>query len=138
MGVEPYLLASTISGIVAQRLVRRICDACKQPISVPAESKHLFGDNVPETIHQGAGCQECGGIGYRGRVGVFEVLTMNAELRRLLFARASEDEMMAAARASGLSTLREQALALVRQGVTTLEDVTRDFHDLEECPAPTA
>ena len=132
MGVEPYLLASTITGVVAQRLVRRICESCKQPTPVPPEATQVFGDNVPETLSQGAGCKECGGIGYRGRVGVFEVLTMNAELRKLLFARASEDEIMAAARASGLSTLREQALALVRRGITTLEDVTRVFHDLEE------
>jgi general secretion pathway protein E len=132
MGIEPYLLASTISGVVAQRLVRRICQSCKQPVAMPEESKHLFGPDIPETLYHGAGCQECGGIGYRGRVGVFEVLTMNAELRRLLFSRASEDEMVQAARASGLSTLREQALALVRQGITTLEDVTRVFHDLEE------
>jgi type II secretory ATPase GspE/PulE/Tfp pilus assembly ATPase PilB-like protein len=132
MGVEPYLLASTITGVIAQRLVRRICESCKQPTPVPPESQQVFGDNVPETLYHGAGCKECGGIGYRGRVGVFEVLTMNAELRKLLFARASEDDIMTAARASGLSTLREQALALVRQGVTTLEDVTRVFHDLEE------
>jgi general secretion pathway protein E len=118
--------------VVAQRLVRRICESCKQPTPVPPEATQVFGDNVPETLYQGAGCKECGGIGYRGRVGVFEVLTMNAELRKLLFARASEDEIMAAARASGLSTLREQALALVRQGITTLEDVTRVFHDLED------
>jgi type IV pilus assembly protein PilB len=132
MGVEPYLLASTLTGVVAQRLVRRICEECKYPVPTPAHATALFGDDVPEYLYQGRGCHACGGIGYHGRIGVFEVLTMNAELRRLLHAHASEDQITVAARASGLSTLREQAIALVREGVTTLEDVTRVFHDLEE------
>jgi type IV pilus assembly protein PilB len=132
MGVEPYLLASTLTGVVAQRLVRRICEECKYPVPTPAQAKACFGEDVPEYLYKGRGCRECGGIGYRGRIGVFEVLTMNAELRRMLHARASEEEITVAARAAGLSTLREQALALVRQGVTTLEDVSRVFHDLEK------
>ena len=130
MGVEPYLLASTVSGVLAQRLVRRTCEKCSRPVPVPEDTAHLFGDTPPTRLYQGVGCAECGGIGYRGRVGVFELLTMNADLRRLLLARASEDEIMTAARASGLSTLREQALELVREGTTTLEEVTRVFHDL--------
>jgi type IV pilus assembly protein PilB len=132
MGIEPYLIASTLSGVVAQRLVRRICEDCKHPIAVPHHARALFGDDVPEHVYQGRGCHACGGIGYHGRVGVFEVLTMNAELRRLLHAGATEEAMTTAARAAGLSTLREQAIALVRQGVTSFEDVTRVFPDLEK------
>jgi type IV pilus assembly protein PilB len=132
MGIEPYLLASTISGVVAQRLVRRICEKCKYAVPVHSQIRHLFGDDQPEHLYQGRGCAECSGIGYRGRIGVFEVLTMNAELRRLLHARASEEEITKAARAAGLSTLREQAIGLVRQGITTLEDVTRVFRELED------
>ena len=131
MGVEPYLLASSVAGVVAQRLVRKTCDACKKPIPVPDSVKHLFGSNPPKTMYQGVGCTECRGIGYLGRVGVFELLTMNAELRRLVNARATEEEILTAARASGLSTLREEALALVRNGTTTLEEVSRVFHEIE-------
>jgi type IV pilus assembly protein PilB len=131
MGIEPYLLASTVSGVLAQRLVRRTCVKCRRPVPVPADAAHLFGAKRPATLYQSTGCAECGGIGYRGRVAVFELLTMSADLRRLLHARASEAEIMAAARASGLSTLREQALELVRDGITTLEEVTRVFHELE-------
>jgi type IV pilus assembly protein PilB len=130
MGVEPYLIASSVAGIVAQRLVRRTCESCRQPVPVPEKSRHLFGDTVPETLFRGSGCTECRGIGYKGRIGVYEMLTLNAELRKLLNARASEDEILAAARAAGLSTLRQQALDLVRKGTTTLEEVTRVFHDL--------
>ncbi len=131
MGVEPYLLASSVAGVVAQRLVRKTCESCKKPIPVPESVKHLFGDNPPKTMYQGVGCAECRGIGYLGRVGVFELLTMNAELRRLVNARATEEEILTAARAAGLSMLREEALTLVRSGMTTLEEVARVFHEIE-------
>lgn len=97
---------------------------------VPDEARHLFGADVPATIRRGTGCHECGGIGYRGRIGVYELLSINAALRRLLFARASEADMQQAAHDAGLSTLREQAIELVRNGDTTLEEITRVFHEL--------
>jgi type IV pilus assembly protein PilB len=131
MGVEPYLLASAMGGVVAQRLVRKMCESCKRPIPLPEPAKQLFGSNPPKTMYHGVGCTECRGIGYHGRVGVFEILTIDAELRRLINARAREDQIMAAARASGLSTLHEEALALVRNGTTTLEEVQRVFHEIE-------
>jgi type IV pilus assembly protein PilB len=131
MGVEPYLLASSMAGVVAQRLVRKTCESCKRPIPLPESVKHLFGANPPKTIFHGVGCGECRGIGYHGRVGVFELLTMNAEMRRLVNARATEEEILAAGRASGLSTLHEQALELVREGMTTIEEVSRVFHEIE-------
>jgi type IV pilus assembly protein PilB len=131
MGVEPYLLASSIAGVVAQRLVRKTCEHCKRPVPVPDAVKHVFGANPPKTMYQGVGCAECRGIGYLGRVGVFELLTMNSEMRRLVNARATEEEILNAARASGLSTLRDEALRLVREGMTTLEEVSRVFHEIE-------
>lgn len=130
MGIEPYLLTSSINGVLAQRLVRRICASCRQPMPVPESHSHLFGENQPDTLYHGAGCAECRGIGYKGRVGVFELLTLNSELRRLVNSRASEDEILAAARTHGLSTLRESGIDLVRQGVTTIEEITRVFHEL--------
>jgi len=130
MGLEPYLLASTINGILAQRLVRRTCESCRKAVPVPEQHRHLFGANAPEVLYQGSGCTECRGIGYKGRVGVFELLTLNSELRRLVNARATEEEILSAARANGLSTLREQAVDLVRQGITTIDEVTRVFHEL--------
>jgi len=131
MGVEPYLLASAMAGVIAQRLVRKTCESCKRPIAVPEPVKALFGDNPPETIYHGVGCTECRGIGYRGRTGVFELLPMTAELRRLLNARAGEDAILTAARGSGLSTLSEEALKLVRAGTTTLEEIARLFPEIE-------
>jgi type IV pilus assembly protein PilB len=131
MGVEPYLVASSLAGVVAQRLVRKMCEHCKRPVPVPDSVKHLFGDNPPKTIFEGAGCSECRGIGYLGRVGVFELLTMDAELRRLVNTHATEQQIVTAARASGLFTLREEALRLVREGTTTLEEIGRVFPEIE-------
>jgi type IV pilus assembly protein PilB len=130
MGIEPYLLASTINGILAQRLVRRTCESCRQAMPVPEKQRPLFGKNQPSVLYHGIGCTECRGVGYKGRVGVFELLTLNSELRRLVNARATEEEILDAARANGLSTLREQAIELVRQGVTTIDEITRVFHEL--------
>jgi general secretion pathway protein E len=137
MGIEPYLLASSMAGVVAQRLVRKTCESCRRAMPMPESAKHLFGANPPKTLFHGIGCTECRGIGYHGRVGVFELMTMNAELRRLLFARATEEEILTAARASGLATLREEALRLVREGITTLEEITRVFHEIEAPAAQT-
>jgi type II secretory ATPase GspE/PulE/Tfp pilus assembly ATPase PilB-like protein len=131
MGVEPYLLASSIAGVVAQRLVRKTCEHCKRPVPVPDSVKHVFGNNPPKTMYQGVGCTECRGIGYLGRVGVFELLSLNSELRRLVNARATEEDILNAARSSGMSTLREEALRLVREGMTTLEEIARVFHEIE-------
>jgi len=129
MGAEPYLLASTVTGILAQRLVRRICEACREPVAVPSSHAALFGSVLPDVTHHGVGCAECGGIGYHGRVGVYEVLRLDATMRCLLNARASEVELHAAARDAGLSTLRDEALALVRNGVTTIDEFVRVFYD---------
>jgi type IV pilus assembly protein PilB len=132
MGVEPYLLASAVSGVLAQRLVRRLCQACRQTASVPAGARHLFGDEAPEALYHAVGCPECQGIGYRGRVGIYELLTVGSDLRRVLTARGGEDDLLRVARSHGLVTLGEQALDLVRGGVTTLAEITRvlghDFH----------
>jgi type II secretory ATPase GspE/PulE/Tfp pilus assembly ATPase PilB-like protein len=100
-------------------------------VPVPETHRHLFGENQPDTLFHGAGCAECRGIGYKGRTGIFELLTLNAEVRRLVNARASEDEITAAARANGLCTLREQAIDAVRHGMTTIEEITRVFHELD-------
>ena len=130
MGVEPYLLSSSINAILAQRLVRRSCEGCRRSVPLTDKHRQLFGANPPETLLRGTGCPDCRGIGYRGRVGVFELLTLNSELRRLLQNRATEDEILAVARVNGLSTLREEAIQLVREGVTTIEEITRVFHEL--------
>ena len=125
MGIEPYFLASGILAIVAQRLVRRICVHCPTELPVPAGVRHLFGDEVPELLMRGAGCEHCRGTGFTGRMGIYEMMRMTESIRELVLARASEPMLVKAARENGMSTLREQCLARVREGTTTLEEVVR-------------
>ena len=125
MGIEPYFLASGVLAIVAQRLVRRICVHCPTELPVPAGVRHLFGDEVPALLARGAGCEHCRGTGFTGRIGIYEMLRMTDAIRELVLARASEPTLLKAAREHTLSTLREQCLARVREGTTTLEEVVR-------------
>ncbi len=125
MGIEPYFLASGVLAIVAQRLVRRICIHCPTELPVPTGVRHLFGEDVPELLVRGAGCEHCRGTGFTGRIGIYEMLRMTDAVRELVLARASEPTLLKAAREYSMSTLREQCLARVREGMTTLEEVVR-------------
>jgi type II secretory ATPase GspE/PulE/Tfp pilus assembly ATPase PilB-like protein len=125
MGIEPYFLASGILAIVAQRLVRRICSYCATELAVPNGVRHLFGDDVPDSLRRGVGCPECRGTGYIGRLGVFEMIRMTPEVKELVLARVSESTLLAAARRANMTTLREKCLGRVREGLTTLEEVVR-------------
>jgi type IV pilus assembly protein PilB len=125
MGVESYFLASALQAIVAQRLVRRICARCQTELAVPAGVRHLFGDDVPQSLKRGAGCPDCRGTGFSGRIGIYELLRINDEMRELLLARASEQTLLKVAKENGMTTLREQCLQRVRDGHTTLEEVVR-------------
>jgi type IV pilus assembly protein PilB len=125
MGIEPYFLASALQVVIAQRLVRRICTHCQTESPVPAGVRHLFGSDVPLTLHRGTGCAECRGSGFSGRVGIYEMLQMTDAVRELVLARSSEQQLLQAARQHGMSTLREQCLQCVRDGQTTLEEVVR-------------
>src|SRR5688572_26759370 len=125
MGLEPYLMASSILGIAAQRLVRRICSTCRMKVPTPAGVAHLFGKNVPDTLSRGQGCHDCRGTGYRGRVAIHELVIMNEELRTLIMKGAPESELARAAVKNGTVTLRDECLARVIEGETTLEEVVR-------------
>jgi type IV pilus assembly protein PilB len=126
MGIEPFLVAAGIECVVAQRLVRRLCD-CKRPVKL---SKALLGRNgfAVERGFDGCepgGCVRCGQTGYRGRIGLYEVMLMSDELRRLILEKGPADELREAARAEGMRTLREDGLEKIRQGTTSVEEVLR-------------
>ncbi len=130
MGLEPYLIAATVTGVVAQRLCRRICDDCKEAFQVPARELVRFGfapDDPARTItlHRGTGCDRCRRKGFRGRVGLFELLVMTDEIAELIVGRAPQAEIAAAARAAGMSSLRQDGLRKVLDGVTTPDEVLR-------------
>ena len=125
MGVEPYLLASAINGVLAQRLVRKICETCKEPIKTPAPMRALFGADPPAEIYKGMGCQECRGTGFLGRLGIYELLVLTDGIRRLMHENATEIQLLEAAKREGMLTLREVCLDRVTDGSTTLEEVIR-------------
>jgi type II secretory ATPase GspE/PulE/Tfp pilus assembly ATPase PilB-like protein len=129
MGIERYLLASSVIGIVAQRLVRRVCTTCRVELQTPPALRALFRNGEPASYFRGEGCHDCRGTGFRGRVGIFELLRMTDEFNELVLSGAAEQRLHEAARASGMVSLREECLALVTRGETTLEEVLRVTHD---------
>ena len=129
IGVEPYLIASALKGVISQRLVRRICPSCKEAYTPdPQEVKDMgLSPSVPHMFYRGAGCPDCFDTGYRGRAAVFEILTVSREIRDLISAGAGRSAIEDALRASGTGfvSLQENAARLVLEGVTTSDEVAR-------------
>jgi len=133
MGVEPFLLASSVNLICAQRLVRRVCDDCREPQPLPVELLVEAGFERDEAaalgpVH-GRGCDQCAGTGYKGRVGIFEVMEMTEGVRQLLLQGASTIDLRRLAIREGMTTLRQSGLNKVRDGETTLDEVVRETAD---------
>ena len=130
MEIEPFLVASSLQLICAQRLVRRLCSACKRPTHISPEAlRHAgFREDELESVQpqKGDGCDTCRGSGYKGRVGLYEVMAMNDEIRETITLRKPLRELRAAARRNGMITLRESGLQKVRDGVTSLEQVLEE------------
>ncbi|MCL4554391.1 MAG: Flp pilus assembly complex ATPase component TadA [Actinobacteria bacterium] len=128
MGIEPFLVASALDCILAQRLARRLCSGCKQEYK-PSEKMLLEAgyspDNLPETLFKAKGCKKCGKTGYRGRMGVHEVLLLSEEISRLTVEEATAEKIKAVAVAEGMLTLRQDGLEKVRAGVTSVEEIVR-------------
>jgi type IV pilus assembly protein PilB len=131
MGIEPFLVANAVNLVVAQRLVRRICDQCKKPAQIPMAKLIEAGWDGPTTATQvggahGRGCDRCGGTGYKGRVGLFEVMEMSEPLRELVIANASVLDLKKRAVEEGMMPLRQAGLRKVAEGMTTIEEVVRE------------
>jgi type IV pilus assembly protein PilB len=126
MGIEPFLVTSSVECVVAQRLVRRLCE-CKQPVKVTRSTlaQNGFDHARGMTVQEPGGCVRCAQTGYKGRTGLYEVMTMTDTLRRLILAGASHDELRSEAAAHGMRTLRDAGFEKVRQGVTSVAEVLR-------------
>ncbi|PYI88450.1 MAG: type II secretion system protein GspE [Verrucomicrobia bacterium] len=128
MGVEAFLISSSLEGVLAQRLVRRICSHCRveSPVQPAVREKleELGALRVDGRFYRGNGCEECRGTGYRGRVGIFELLPINAELRELILQKRSSAEIKTAARKT-MVTMHQDALQKAADGITTLEEILR-------------
>ncbi len=130
MVIEPFLVATSVHLVVAQRLVRRICTYCKEPVDASPAALTTIGYSEREArstrLFQGRGCEKCGETGYRGRVGLYEVMTVSEEVRDLILNGASSFELREKAIEEGMLTLRMSGLAKIKDGVTTVEEVVRE------------
>lgn len=126
MGVEPFLVSSSISGVLAQRLVRRICKACKEEyVPDPSELPSDFKLEKGQKLSKGKGCRECRNSGYRGRLGIYELLMVSDEIREMIVQRKSATDMLTVARKQGLKLMRDDGWTKVIKGMTTVEEVVR-------------
>lgn len=129
MGVEPFLITSCLEGIIAQRLVRMVCQRCKQPYRPTAEELADFGTTPQEvadiTFLKGTGCDECSQTGYKGRIGIFELLMVTDEIRTLILERGTTDDIQATALEQGMKTMRQDGWLKICLGVTTFEEVAK-------------
>jgi type IV pilus assembly protein PilB len=136
IGTEPFVIASALVGVVAQRLVRRLCVHCRRQYTPPPDVLRAL--NIPEAdaaaipFYKSVGCDQCNHTGYRGRIGIYEVMKITDKLRRLIAARATEDQLRDAAIAGGMITLGEDGLAKVKSGVTTPEELLRVVTEVRE------
>ncbi|HUP30639.1 MAG TPA: type II secretion system ATPase GspE [Usitatibacter sp.] len=125
MGIEPYLLASTMNGVLAQRLVRKLCAACRAPYEPDAKERSVFGGNAPERLYKAVGCGACNFSGFKGRTGIYELFTADDDTRKLIHDTAAESALREHAVRSGMVRLREDGLRWVRDGTTSLDEVLR-------------
>ena len=130
MGIEPFLVATSVNLIQAQRLIRRICNECKREHPMPPEALIEVGVSPEDAstlkTFKGAGCSTCNNTGYKGRIGLYEVMEVTDEIRELILIGASALELRKKAVEDGMITLRESGMRKIRSGVTTLEEVVRE------------
>jgi len=129
LGVQPFLTAATILGVLAQRLVRQLCPDCKQQGQINVQEwQHLTFDYtlaMPQQIYQAVGCEKCRHTGYRGRIGIYEFMPLSLELKQLLSSDASLDQLRQQSKKEGVEPLRIAGARKVMAGVTTLDEVLR-------------
>jgi type IV pilus assembly protein PilB len=133
MGIEPFLISSAVILILAQRLIRKICMDCREPIKIHPQLLIDLGVSPDEvrsfTIYKGKGCSICNNTGYKGRLGLYEVMPMKEEVKELVLSRASTTEIKKEAIRMGMKTLRQSGILKVKNGLTTVEEVLRSTMD---------
>jgi general secretion pathway protein E len=133
LGIEPFLISSALVGVISQRLMRRVCSHCRQLAAVPAEEASAYEEELgekPDKLYYGSGCNFCANTGYAGRTGVYEVMALSEEIRRLLLKGASSADIKAQAASEGMVTMRRAAMLKVQQGVTTPLEVIRNVYSI--------
>ncbi|MCA8988164.1 MAG: Flp pilus assembly complex ATPase component TadA, partial [Planctomycetaceae bacterium] len=137
MGIQPFLITATVEGILAQRLVRKICTECRSEFEPSDELLMELQLPIQQArrykFYYGKGCQRCNNGGYKGRTGIYELMNIDDDIRDLISNNASVDEMRSLARSQGMTTLRESGLKLIFDGVSTIDEVVREtvMEDIE-------
>lgn len=133
MGVEPYLIGDSVVGIIAQRLVRRLCPKCRKAREATDQEKKLLmvPASMPQTVYEPVGCEDCGGIGYRGRTAIYEIMPVTAKLRNRIHDKVTADELQEIAVSEGMSTLRMAAAKKVKEGITSCAEMIKVAYDYE-------
>lgn len=134
MGIEPYLLGDSLVGIIAQRLVRRLCPECKEPYEADEEEKRVLKvpQNEPLKIYKACGCEACGNTGYYGRIGVYEIMPISRKIKNLIASGANADEITAQAVTEGMNTLRMSASNYVKQGLTSFSEMMKITYETDD------
>jgi type IV pilus assembly protein PilB len=134
MGIEPYLLGDSLVGIIAQRLVKRLCPECKKQKKADEFEKKLLGASEEEEVivYEPCGCQACGNSGYRGRIGIYEIMTITKTIKKLIAANASAEELTKAAEKEGMSSLRNSAAKYVREGITSVAEMMKVTYNADD------
>ncbi|HUQ49840.1 MAG TPA: ATPase, T2SS/T4P/T4SS family, partial [Terriglobales bacterium] len=123
MGVEPFLMSASTVGVMAQRLTRRLCQKCKEPTEIEDVVRQYLNLTKDDVTYKGKGCEYCGQKGVKGRVGIYEVMKLNAELRAMVARGANTEEIHAAAVKNGMIDLKAYAGILLKEGLTSVEEV---------------
>ena len=133
MGIEPFLVASSLIGATAQRLIRKVCNYCKIAYNPSRDVLENLGFQIDEnvTFYKGKGCDKCSHTGYRGRKAISEILPITPDIQKLLLSRVSSKEISAQAKKEGMKTLLDDAMTKAAEGLTTLEEVVRVVSTLE-------
>ena len=133
MGVEPYLIGDSVVGIIAQRLVRKLCPKCRKAREATDQEKKLLmvSASMPQTVYEPVGCEDCGGIGYRGRTAIYEIMPITAKLRNRIHDKVTADELQEIAVSEGMSTLRMAAAKKVKEGITSCAEMIKVAYDYE-------
>ena len=134
MGIEPYLLGDSLVGIIAQRLVRRLCPECKEPYEADEEEKRVLKvpQNEPLKLYKACGCEACGNTGYYGRIGVYEIMPISRKIKKLIASGANADEITAQAVTEGMNTLRMSASNYVKQGLTSFSEMMKITYETDD------
>jgi type IV pilus assembly protein PilB len=133
MGIEPFLLSSSLIGVLAQRLVRRICPDCKEEIAVKKATWDRLGLTGEKMVaYQGKGCPKCSKRGYKGRIALYEVMAINDPVRDIIIRRGSSEEIRRRAQEHGMKTLSESGIEMMKAGITTIDEVLRVTQEFQE------